>query len=215
MQLDVVRSVLSTTELELVRTRLSAANWVDGLASAGPQAARVKRNLQLAVGGVEATELGELVKKAVLSHERFAPLALPRRMSPPLFSRYDTGMEYGAHTDDAFRARDNVRTDLAATLFLSEPDAYEGGELVVQNHPVKLPAGDLVLYPATTVHRVAPVTRGTRVAAVFWVQSLIRSHEQREIVQSLQSVLAALGEHPEAVALAAVQQNLLRLWAEP
>ena len=215
MQLNVIRKVLSAAELELVRGRLAAATWVDGLASAGQQAGRVKNNRQLAVGSPDATELGELVKKALLGHEHFAPLALPRRMSPPLFSRYEVGMEYGPHTDDAVRARDGLRTDLAATLFLSELSEYDGGELVVLNSPVKLPAGDLVLYPATTVHRVAPVTRGARLAVVFWVQSLIRSHEQREILLSLHGVLTALGEHPQALPLASVQQNLLRLWAEP
>ena len=132
-----------------------------------------------------------------------------------MFSRYENGMEYGAHTDDAVRSRDGIRTDLAATLFLSEPESYDGGELVVNSSAVKPAAGDLVLYPATTVHRVAPVTRGVRLAAVFWVQSLVRSQEQRELLMALHGAIARLGDHPASVSVEAVQQNLLRMWAEP
>ena len=215
MNLTIIRKVLSSEQLALIHARLAQVKWVDGSQTAGVVAARVKRNLQLEPGSPEATELGDLVKKALLANDKFPPLALPRRLTPPLFSRYDPGMEYGAHTDDAVRSRDGLRTDLAATLFLSEPDSYDGGELVVNNNGVKPAAGDLVLYPATTVHRVAPVTRGARLAAVFWVQSLVRSQEQRELLLTLHSALAQLGDHPVSVNIAAVQQNLLRMWAEP
>ena len=215
MNLTIIRQLLSAELLASINQRLASARWVDGLQTAGAAATRVKRNLQLVVGSPEAVELGELVKKALLANDKFPALALPRRLSPPLFSRYENGMEYGPHTDDAMRSRDGLRTDLAATLFLSEPSSYAGGELVVNQHAVKPQAGDLVLYPATTVHRVAAVTSGVRLAAVFWVQSLVRSQEQREVIHSLENVLTQLGDHHAAVNIAAVQQNLLRMWAEP
>lgn len=214
MNLTIIRKLLSPELLAQLNARLAHAKWVDGLATAGQAAARVKRNLQLA-SGPEAQELAELVKKALLANDKFPPLALPRRLTPPMFSRYEVGMEYGAHTDDAVRSRDGIRTDLAGTLFLSEPESYDGGELVVNSSSVKPGAGDLVLYPATTVHRVAPVTRGVRLAAVFWVQSLVRSHEQRELLLALHGAIARLGDHPVTVSVEAVQQNLLRMWAEP
>jgi PKHD-type hydroxylase len=215
VNLTIIRKLLSPELLAQINARLASASWVDGLQTAGPSAARVKRNLQLEVGSPTALELGELVKKTLLANDKFPQLALPRRITAPLFSRYENGMEYGAHTDDAVRSRDGLRTDLAATLFLTEPDSYEGGELVVNNSAVKPPAGDLVLYPATSVHRVAPVSRGARVASVFWIQSLVRSPEQREVLQSLHGALTRLGDHPAALSVAAVQQNLLRMWAEP
>jgi PKHD-type hydroxylase len=215
VNLTIIRKVLSSEQLAQLHARLGVAKWTDGLLTAGATAARVKRNLQLEPGSPEATELGELVKKALLANDKFPPLALPRRMTPILFSKYELGMEYGPHTDDAVRSRDGMRTDLAATLFLCEPDTYEGGELVVNNNGVKPAAGDLVLYPATSVHRVAQVTRGVRLAAVFWVQSLIRSQEQRELLHALHGAIARLGDHPAAVSVEAVQQNLLRMWAEP
>lgn len=214
VNLTIIRKLLSPELLAQLNARLAHAKWVDGLATAGQAAARVKRNLQLE-SGPEAQELAELVKKALLANDKFPPLALPRRLTPPMFSRYEVGMEYGAHTDDAVRSRDGIRTDLAGTLFLSEPESYDGGELVVNSSAVKPGAGDLVLYPATTVHRVAPVTRGVRLAAVFWVQSLVRSHEQRELLLALHGAIARLGDHPVTVSVEAVQQNLLRMWAEP
>jgi len=214
VNLTIIRQLLSPELLAQINERLAKAKWVDGLLTAGATAARVKRNLQLEPGP-DAQELAELVKKTLLANDKFPPLALPRRLTPILFSRYENGMEYGAHTDDAVRSRDGIRTDLAATLFLSEPDSYDGGELVVNNNAVKLPAGDLVLYPATTVHRVAPVTRGARLAAVMWIQSLVRSQEQREVLLQLHGVIARLGDHPVSVNLESVQQNLLRMWAEP
>jgi len=214
VNLTIIRKLLAPELLNQINARLGNAKWVDGLMTAGPTAARVKRNLQLEPGP-EAQELSELVKKALLANDKFPPIALPRRITPPLFSRYDVGMEYGAHTDDAVRSRDGIRTDLAATLFLSEPESYDGGELVVNNNAVKLAAGDLVLYPATTVHRVAAVTRGVRLAAVMWIQSLVRSHEQRDVLLALHGAIARLGDHPVTVSVEAVQQNLLRMWAEP
>jgi PKHD-type hydroxylase len=215
VNLTLIRKLLSPELLAQINARLATAPWVDGLQTAGPSAQRVKQNLQVDVTSPDALELGELVKKTLLANDKFPQLALPRRITAPLFSRYENGMGYGAHTDDAVRARDGLRTDLAGTLFLSEPSSYDGGELVVNNSAVKPAAGDLVLYPATTVHRVAPVTRGARVAAVFWVQSLVRSSEQRELLHALHSALVGLADHPAALSVAAVQQNLLRMWAEP
>ena len=215
VNLTIIRKLLPPEVLTQITTRLATAPWVDGLQTAGPVAARVKRNLQVELTSPVAIELGELVKKTVLANDKFPQLALPRRMTAPVFSRYENGMEYGAHTDDAVRARDGLRTDLAATLFLSEPDTYDGGELIVNKSSIKPAAGDLILYPATSIHRVAPVTRGVRLAAIFWVQSLVRSPEQRELLSALHEALMQLGEHPSALSIAAVQQNLLRMWAEP
>jgi PKHD-type hydroxylase len=214
VNLTIIRKLLAPELLTQINGRLAKGNWVDGLLTAGPAAARVKRNLQLEPGP-EAQELSDLVKKTLLANDKFPPLALPRRLTPILFSRYQDGMEYGPHTDDAVRSRDGIRTDLAATLFLSEPETYDGGELIVNNSAVKPAAGDLVLYAATTVHRVAPVTRGVRLAAVLWIQSLVRSQEQRDVLLSLHGAIARLGDHPVAVSVEAVQQNLLRMWAEP
>lgn len=214
MNLTIIRKLLSPELLGQINQRLSQAKWVDGLYTAGAAAARVKRNLQLEPGP-DAQELAELVKKTLLANDKFPPLALPRRITQPLFSRYENGMEYGPHTDDAMRSRDGIRTDLAATLFLSSPESYDGGELVVNGSAVKPAAGDLVLYPATTVHRVAPVTRGVRLAAVLWIQSLVRSQEQRDVLLALHGAIARLGDHPVSVNVEAVQQNLLRMWAEP
>ena len=215
MNLTIIRKLLPPEVLTQITTRLAGAPWVDGLQTAGPIAARVKRNLQVEITSPEAVELAELVKKTVMANDKFPYLALPRRITAPVFSRYENGMEYGAHTDDAVRARDGLRTDLAATLFLSDPATYEGGELIVNNNAIKPAAGDLILYPATSVHRVAPTTRGTRLAAIFWVQSLVRSPEQRELLNTLHSALVQMGDHPVALSVAAVQQNLLRMWAEP
>jgi len=214
VNLTIIRKLLSPELLAQINERLAKAQWVDGLMTAGPTAARVKRNLQLEAGP-DALELAEMVKKALLANDAFPPLALPRRLTPPMFSRYETGMEYGPHTDDAIRSRDGIRTDLAATLFLSEPESYDGGELVVNGSVVKPAAGDLVLYPATTVHRVAAVTRGVRLAAVLWIQSLVRSQEQRDVLLALHGAIARLADHPVSVNVEAVQQNLLRMWAEP
>jgi len=214
MNLHVIQRVLDARQLDDLRARLLAAPWQDGRASAGAQAQRVKRNLQLAPDSEEEKALAELVRQRVANHETFRQLALPRKLTTPLFSRYQDGMEYGAHTDDGYYGRGQVRTDLAATLFLSELDTYDGGELVVQGSHVRLAAGDMVLYPASTVHRVAAVTRGVRLAAVLWIQSLIRSTEQRELVVSLGEAIKALPAGPATLAVSAAHQNLVRMWAE-
>lgn len=214
MSLNVVPQVLSAEQLSQVRARLEHAQWVDGLATAGREAARIKRNQQLEVGSPLQVELTELVKKALNASEAFKQLSLPRRLSSFVFSRYEVGMEYGLHTDDAYRSHELLRTDLAVTLFLSDPETYEGGALVVGSDAVRLAAGDAVVYPATTIHRVSEVTRGTRLAAVFWVQSLVRNESQREILFTLQSVINRVGNPALALVLARVHQNLQRMWIE-
>jgi PKHD-type hydroxylase len=215
MNFNLVKQLLSPDQIALLRARLEHGPWVDGRATAGVEAARVKNNLQLDVASPAHKELSEVVKGALHASEAFKSLALPRRMSTVLFSRYEVGMEYGPHTDDAYRPLELVRSDIAVTVFLSEPDSYEGGALVVGDSAIRLPAGDAVIYPASSIHRVSPVTRGSRLAAVFWVQSLVREESQREILVTLQSVLARVGNPALSLALARVQQNLFRMWAEP
>jgi PKHD-type hydroxylase len=215
VNLNVVQKLLSTEHVRQVRARLEQGPWVDGRATAGVEAARSKRNLQLAVGSPAHAQLSELVKKAVSVSEPFKQFTLPRRLSVILFSRYDVGMEYGPHTDDAFRSLELVRTDIAVTLFLSEPESYEGGALCVGDRALRAAAGDAVVYPASTIHRVSEVTRGVRLAAVFWVQSLVRDERQRLVLSALQHASEHVAEPGAALALSRAQQELLRMWLEP
>lgn len=215
MNLNVVQRLLSPQQLAGIQARLAAAPWSDGRKTAGAEAARIKHNLQLEIGCSEHAELAELVKRALLGSEAFKQLTLPRRVSGLLFSRYDEGMEYGPHTDDAYHAAELLRTDLAVTVFLSAPESYEGGALVVGDSALRLAAGDAVVYPASTIHRVAKVTRGTRLAAVCWVQSLVRDEGQRDILLSLQGVASGVDNPAAALALSRIRQNLLRMWLEP
>ncbi len=214
MSPNVVQGLLGPGQVERLREKLSQARWIDGRATAGPDAARIKRNLQLELGSPQHAELTELVKQALNASEAFKQLTLPRRVSQFLFSRYLVGMEYGAHTDDALRAHELLRTDIAVTVFLSDPASYDGGALVVGNQALRLPAGDAVVYPASTIHRVSEVTRGERLAVVFWVQSLVRDETQREILLSLHSVIGKLENHTLSLVLARVHQNLQRMWLE-
>jgi len=215
MNLNVIPGLLSPEQITTARALLQQGSWTDGRRTAGAEAARIKNNRQLEPGTASYRDLSELVKQCLHQSEPFKALALPLRMSSVLFSRYDVGMEYGPHTDDAYRAPERLRTDLAVTLFLSDPDSYEGGALVVGDSCLRPAAGDAVVYPATTIHRVSQVTRGTRLAAVFWVQSLVRDEAQRDILFTLQSVIARVGNPVLSLALSRVQQNLLRLWIEP
>lgn len=214
MNMHVVQQLLSPAQLSLIQARLASAPWSDGRTTAGAEAARIKHNLQLEHGCPAHAELGELVKRALLASEAFKQLTLPRRMSGLLFSRYDEGMEYGPHTDDAFHAAELLRTDLAVTVFLSDPESYEGGALTVGDSALKLAAGDAVVYPASSIHRVGKVTRGTRLAAVCWVQSLVRDEAQRDILVSLHSLLARINNPALSLPLARIQQNLLRMWLQ-
>lgn len=220
------RAVLTPAELQRCRSVLEAADWVDGRATAGRQSANAKHNQQLPEGSTGAAAMGDLVLEALRRHAGFIAAALPLKVFPPLFSRYQPGMAFGAHIDNAVRfAPDGgrYRTDLACTLFLSDPAAYDGGELAIEDsfgeRKVKLPAGDMVLYPATSVHRVEPVTRGERCAAFFWVQSMVRSDEQRTLLHGMDGAIASAraslsDDHPAVIALTGAYHNLIRMWAE-
>ncbi|WP_374587249.1 Fe2+-dependent dioxygenase [Ideonella dechloratans] len=222
-----VPQVLPPHQVLAFREELLRAEWVDGRVSVGPQGAQVKQNRQLKEDSPLAIRLGEAILEAVMGNPLFFSAALPLRFLPPYFSIYEPGEQYGYHVDGAIRTPKGatgrtLRTDLSCTLFLSEPDEYEGGELTVVDtygtHEVKLPAGDLILYPSTSLHRVSPVTRGRRMVSFFWLQSMVRDNGQRahlfDIDQNLQSLRAQHGEAPELVALTGTYHNLLRMWAE-
>jgi PKHD-type hydroxylase len=219
--------VLSAAEVADCRGRLDAAAWVDGKVTAGAQSARAKVNLQLSETAPEARALGDLILERLGRNPAFISAALPARVFPPLFNRYEVGMGFGDHIDNAIRFggehRQRYRTDLSCTLFLSEPEDYDGGELVISGpigaQAFKLAAGDMVLYPASTVHRVSPVTRGARWASFFWIQSMIRADAQRDLLweldQSIIDARARLGDDDEtAIRLTGTYHNLLRIWAE-
>jgi len=220
-----VPQVLTPDELATVRARLAAAAWADGRVTAGHQSARVKANLQLAENGAESRELGALVLKALERSALFMSAALPAFVYPPLFNKYEAGMNFGAHVDNAIRlvpgTQRRLRTDVSATLFLSAPDEYDGGELIVNDtygtHSAKLPAGDMILYPATSLHRVAPVTRGARVASFFWIQSLVKEDAERAMLFDLDRSIVELGapDSPAALRLTALYHNLIRKWGAP
>ena len=222
-----VPQVLNAEELAHCRARLGAAGWVDGNVTSGHQSAQAKKNQQLAEDSVDARELGEVVLGALARNQLFFSAALPKQVFPPLFNRYGEGMTFGNHVDAAIRthapSRQRLRTDLSATLFLSSPDEYDGGELVVEDtygtHSAKLAAGDLVLYPASSLHRVTPIMRGARMASFFWVQSMVRDDGQRTLLFDLDSAIMRLTRdapaHPSLVSLVGVYHNLLRMWAEP
>jgi PKHD-type hydroxylase len=224
-----VPQVLTADELRQARTLLQQATWVDGRVTAGVQSAQAKNNEQLPHDSAEARTLQQIVLVALNRNPVFFSAALPRRVFPPLFNRYGGSTNaFGNHVDNAVRfipgtLGERVRTDISATLFLADPAAYEGGELVVEDtfgtHPVKLPAGDLVLYPGTSVHRVLPVTSGHRLASFFWVESMVRSDAQRRLLydmdQHLMQLRSTVGESDAAViGLTGTYHNLLRLWAD-
>jgi PKHD-type hydroxylase len=220
-----VPGVLSPDQVALCRRRLQSGAWVDGRVTAGAQSAAVKNNLQVPEDSAEARELGEMILSALGRNETFVSAALPLRVFPPLFNRYDVGMGFGPHVDNTIRFAGPVRlrTDVSATLFLSDPDDYDGGELVIEDsfgeHAVKLPAGDMVIYPAVSIHRVEPVSRGSRWASFFWAQSMVKDDGQRRLLygldQSIAQARAAMGEnHPAVVGFAAAYHNLLRMWGE-
>ncbi len=220
-----VPDVLTAAEVQQCRRVLDAAEWVDGSVTAGFQSTRVKDNMQVPEGSAAARELGELVLAALNESMLFASAALPARIFPPLFNRYTGGQGFGNHVDNAIRqvrgTGQRLRTDISATLFLSAPEEYEGGELVVDDaygpHSAKLPAGHMVLYPATSLHRVTPVTRGARVASFFWIQSLVRGDAERTLLFDMDMAIIRLrqqvGDNDAVVALTGVYHNLLRRWA--
>ncbi len=222
-----IPKLLSADQVAAMRTRLDAddAPWVDGRATAGHQGARVKDNRQLEEASPLARALGDVILGALERHPLFISAALPQRVYPPMFNSYEGGMQFGNHVDGAVRllpgTGEKIRTDISATLFLAEPDTYEGGELLVEDtygtHAVKLAAGDLVLYAASSLHRVAPVARGRRVASFFWVQSMVRDDTQRAILFDLDRSIQRLHrvtDDPAMVMLTGVYHNLLRQWTE-
>ena len=221
-----IPDVLSAEQVRHARRRLDAAEWVDGRVTAGHQSAQVKHNVQLPEDHQVAQELGDLILDALQQNPLFVSAALPLRVFPPLFNRYEGGHSFGNHVDNAIRQIPRtalrIRTDVSATLFLAEPDEYDGGELVVEDtygvHEVKLPAGHMVLYPATSLHHVRPVTRGARIASFFWIQSMVRSDADRALLFDLDSAIQRVsmessGEEA-SVQLTSVYHNLLRRWAE-
>jgi PKHD-type hydroxylase len=221
-----IPNVLTAEQVRELRARLDAADWLDGRATVGQQGARVKNNRQLAEHGPLSRELGQIVLDAVKDSDLFFAAALPLRIVPPLFNRYEGGETYGLHVDGAMRPLPGgegwLRTDLSCTLFLSDPDEYDGGELEVVDtygtHEVKLPAGDLILYPSTSLHQVTPVTRGARVCSFFWLQSLVRDGTQRQLLfdldMNIRKLRGQLGDTPEVLGLTAHYHNLMRQWAE-
>ncbi|HEY8351233.1 MAG TPA: Fe2+-dependent dioxygenase, partial [Sphingomonadales bacterium] len=200
--------LMTKDQVALIRKRLDAAQWVDGRVTAGEQSARVKRNLQLPQDSRDAREIGDMILDALSLSPLFISAALPLKVFPPLFNRYEGGGNFGNHVDNAIRhipgTPHRIRTDLSATLFFSEPDEYDGGELIIEDsfgsHAVKLPAGEMVLYPSSSLHRVTPVTRGARVASFFWLQSMVREDDRRRILfeldQSIQKLGTDVPDHP-------------------
>lgn len=219
-----IPGVLDNEALAQVRALLDGAQWIDGRATAGHLSASVKDNCQLDEDDPIALQAGALVLDALARSALFASAALANRLSPPLFNRYEGGGTYGDHIDGAVRAlaRGRMRADLSATLFLTDPATYEGGELVIAapggEHAVKLTAGDMVLYPSGARHRVTPVTTGRREAAVLWVQSLVKSAEHRAMLfdldQTIQTLQAEAAPADSVLALTGLYHNLLRLWSE-
>jgi PKHD-type hydroxylase len=221
-----IPAVLSAAELAEFRQRLADADWQNGLKTAGTLARSVKRNQQLADGSPLAVELGNLILRKLGNHPVFISAALPSRIYPPKFNRYADGGCYGVHVDSAVMnvpgSSLSVRSDLSATLFLADADEYEGGELQVESafgiQSVKLAAGDMVLYPSSSLHQVTPVTAGARVAAFFWIQSLVQSEPARTLLFDLDQAIQGLtpglpADDPHLLKLTGVYHNLLRQWA--
>ena len=224
-----VPELLAKDRLAEVRRLVASGDWQDGRATAGQQSELAKRNLQLASSCPNAAAAGDIILAALSANGLFMSAALPQRVFPPLFNRYDAqgGHRFDNHVDNAIRflpdGSGRIRTDLSATLFLAEPDEYDGGELIVEDsygaHEVKLPAGDLILYPATSLHRVAAVTRGSRLASFFWIQSMVRDDGQRALLLDMDAAVRTLAAKvgdgdPSVVSLTGTYHNLLRRWAD-
>jgi PKHD-type hydroxylase len=222
-----IPQVLTAEQAGQIHQSLMQADWADGRGTAGYLSTRVKNNSQLPELHPLAVQYGRKILEALDRSATFRSAALPLKIVPPLFNRYAGGQTYGSHVDGGVRpvagSSERVRTDLSATLFLSDPADYDGGELLIEDmfghRGVKLAAGDLVLYPSTSLHRVTPVTRGTRLASFFWIQSMVRGNEQRELLFELDNIVQKLGgagsgQHDEALRLAGIYHNLLRFWAD-
>lgn len=222
-----IPDILSKAEVREFRALMEQVDWESGLKTAGAQAAAVKQNRQLPVSSSLAQQLGDRILGALARNALFTSAALPLKILPPMFNRYGGGEHFGVHVDNAIRVVPGtpirIRTDLSCTLFLAEPEEYEGGELVVEDHygaqEVKLPAGHMVLYPSTSLHKVEPVTRGERIASFFWLQSMVRSDQNRSILfdldQTIQDMAASSGsDDPSVVRLTGIYHNLIRTWAD-
>ncbi len=221
-----VPQVLNADELKQMQSLMAAAEWVDGKVTAGTQSAQVKRNIQLPETSPEAEAARQIVLTALSRNALFFSAALPKKIYPPLFNQYRDGMDFGAHIDNAVRTHAitglHVRTDISCTLFLADPDSYDGGELVVEDtygqQMVKLPAGDMVLYPGTSLHHVRPVTSGARLASFFWLQSMIRDDAQRTLLFDMDAAIVTLrqqvGDNAAVIRLTGNYHNLIRMWAD-
>lgn len=220
-----IPAVLNAEQVAECRKLLDAAEWVDGRGTAGFMAERVKNNREVPPHHPAARRVGEMILGALAANPLFIAVALPLRICPPFFNSYQGGETYGTHNDSALinvPGAPPVRGDLSATLFLTPPDAYDGGELTVEDNygtqRVKLPAGDLILYPASSLHRVSPVTRGARVSSFFWIQSMVRDDSRRALLVELDRARSELNQavpnHPGLVQVLNVYHNLLRMWAE-
>ena len=221
-----IPNVLSSEQVSRFRSRIDAVKWVDGNVTSGHQSAQAKYNEQLPEESAEAHEIGQEIVRALGRNPLFFSAALPKHIYPPLFNRYCAEMKFGNHVDAAMRVHAptgrRIRTDISATLFLTAPEDYDGGELLVEDtygvHSVKLPAGDMVIYPATSLHRVTPVTRGSRVSSFFWIESMIRDDAQRALLFDMDMALVRLNQHasghPSLVSLTGCYHNLLRMWRE-
>jgi PKHD-type hydroxylase len=221
-----IPDVLTPEQVSACRQALAEANWVDGRITAGFQSALAKDNAQIPEDDPLARQLGEMIVAALERTPLFLSAALPLRVFPPLFNRYAGGQAFGTHVDNAIRqvrgTSHRIRTDLSATLFLTPPDEYDGGVLTIEGsfgvQSVRLPAGHMVLYPASSLHHVTPVTRGARLAAFFWIQSMVRDDARRALLFDLDSSIQALGQdlpgHAGVVQLTGIYHNLIRQWAE-
>lgn len=221
-----IPNVLNAEELKSIQKILYEANWVNGKITAGTQSEQVKNNLQLAEDSEAAEQARKIVLKALSRNALFFSAALPKKIYPPLFNQYREGMNFGNHIDNAVRTHaatgNHVRTDISSTLFLADPDSYDGGELVVEDtygqQMVKLPAGDMVVYPGTSLHHVRPVTRGSRVACFFWTQSMVRDDAQRTLLFDMDAAISTLrqqhGDSAAVVRLTGNYHNLIRMWAD-
>jgi PKHD-type hydroxylase len=226
--LIVIPNVFSNLQVRELRARLDTADWVDGRVTAGHQSAQSKHNSQIPEDHPAAREVGELILGALGSNPLFRSAALPLKVFPPLFNRYTGGQTFGTHVDNSIRTHaasgGRIRTDMSCTLFFSEPEEYDGGELIVEDtygsKSVKLPAGDMILYPSSSLHHVTPVTRGARVSSFFWLQSMIRQDAQRTLLFELDSGIQQIAASDDAavrqtsVQLTGVYHNLVRQWAE-
>lgn len=221
-----IPGVLNAAQLEYAQQQLAEADWLDGRISAGHTTVQIKHNLQVSEQSASARRVGDMILDALRGHPLFISAVLPHTLYPPMFNRYESGMTYGPHFDNAIRIHPAsgqiLRTDVSATLFLTAPEAYDGGELRVDDtfgqHRVKLAAGDMVIYPASSLHQVSPVTRGSRMAAFFWIQSLIRDDQQRSLLfgmdQAIQKLTRQGADAAALVQLTGAYHNLVRQWSE-